>query len=119
YQQAQWQNARGAPRTPPGRKVLDTIVPVRGAADEMAETRIDLGPALPEKVGHLVVVVEPDPKEGTQSATHIDVPAGPQRVVTWVEATRIGVSAFVDESELVAWTTVLADGAPLGGVSLE
>jgi uncharacterized protein YfaS (alpha-2-macroglobulin family) len=115
YQQQQWRNERGARPTPPGRRVIDTEVAVRAEADELVETRIDVAPALTGGLGHVVLLVEPvgpAPKE-------VEVVAYPQRVLSWVQATRIGLAAFVDAGELVAWATALADGAPLPGVDLQ
>jgi alpha-2-macroglobulin len=36
-----------------------------------------------------------------------------------VQVTQIGLDAFVDHSEMVAWTTSLLDGAPLQGLTIE
>ncbi|HEY8375755.1 MAG TPA: MG2 domain-containing protein, partial [Nannocystis sp.] len=74
------------------------------------ETAIDLSPALRDGLGHAIVVVEPTvaPAEPWQR----------QRVLTWVQATRIGLDAFVDRDKLVAYTSDLATGAPLDGVQL-
>jgi uncharacterized protein YfaS (alpha-2-macroglobulin family) len=97
-------------REPPGRKVVDTTVPVKAQEDELTETRLDLAPALSrEGLGQLVLVVEA-PRRRREST--------PQIIESWVQATRIGLDAFVDPSHLTAWTTSLADGAPLDGVQL-
>ena len=42
----------------------------------------------------------------------------PPRLYSWVQSTRIAVDAFVDNTEMVAWTSRLADGKPLPGVKL-
>src|SRR5262249_41627646 len=66
-------------------------------------------PALDDGKGLVIVVVEPT-----------DQPAKDvwrQEVATaWVQATGIGLAAFVDARELRAWTTDLRDGRPLAGV---
>jgi alpha-2-macroglobulin len=95
---------------PPGRAALDTTVKVQGVPDELTETRIDLGPALKDGLGQLVLLVEPMPlpKERWQR----------QPVVAWVQATKIGLDAFVDDRDLLGWATSLADGRPLGEVAL-
>ncbi|HET8647202.1 MAG TPA: MG2 domain-containing protein, partial [Vicinamibacteria bacterium] len=114
YQQDQWNNLRGGRQAPPGRSVLDTTVAVRGPLDELAETRIDLAAALGgDGRGHLAVTVTP------AAAASQDEDVRNQRVMAWVQATAIGLSAFVDESELLAWTSSLADGRPLEGVELQ
>ena len=88
----------------------DTTVAPKGAADELAETTIDLRPALKDGLGHVIVLVEPtvQPKERWRR----------QRAVAWVEATRIGLDAFVDDQRMTAWATRLTDGQPLAGVTL-
>ncbi|HEY3355614.1 MAG TPA: DUF6049 family protein [Polyangia bacterium] len=97
-------------REPPGRKVVDTAVKIAAEADELTETRLDLAPALsPQGLGQLVMVIEA-PKEGRESS--------PQIIESWVQATRLGLDAFVDGERLVAWTTALADGAPVGGATV-
>ncbi|MDI7266770.1 MAG: alpha-2-macroglobulin family protein, partial [Myxococcota bacterium] len=94
----------------PGRRVVSTTVAVSGDPDETAETAIDLSPALREGLGQAIVVVEPPPGTEARWARRI--------VVAWVQVTRIGVDAFVDDSDLHAWATSLADGTPLEGVDL-
>ncbi len=90
---------------PPGRQVLDETVKVQGVADELTETRIDLGRALPKGVGHVVLLVRP-----------AKAAAGPQQpppVVAWVQVTQIGLDAFADGERLLVWATSLRDGRPL------
>jgi uncharacterized protein YfaS (alpha-2-macroglobulin family) len=100
---------RAAP--PPGKPVFEGIVPVTSDPDTLGETLIDLRPALPGGLGHAIVIVEPTrpPKEPWQQ----------QEVVSWAQATRIGLDAFADHERLVAFATRLADGAPLPGVQLQ
>src|SRR5262245_17839722 len=114
YQQQEARNERGA-RPAPGRRVIDTEVAVRGEPDELTETRIDLAPALANGLGHVVLLVQAvePPSSSTQGRAY------PQRALAWVQSTRIGLAAFVDEDQLVAWGTALADGAPLGGLDLQ
>jgi uncharacterized protein YfaS (alpha-2-macroglobulin family) len=96
---------------PPGRLAFSSDVPVAGERDEPVETRIDLAPALQDGLGQLVLVVEPkvQPKERWARRS----------VRTWVQATQIGLTAFGDATDLVAWASSLKSGAPLAGVSLE
>jgi uncharacterized protein YfaS (alpha-2-macroglobulin family) len=109
YLRNQWN--RKKPPALPGKKVVDQLVKTGGTKDELTEVAIDLAPALGKGgLGHVVAVVEPHPwKEDYE----------PPRSVVWIQATRIGLDAFVDASELVAWATRLGDGAPLSGVALE
>jgi uncharacterized protein YfaS (alpha-2-macroglobulin family) len=111
---AAWQahrerRARGAASKPPGRLAFDTTLQVAGEPDALAETPIDLSPALAGGLGQVVLVVEPA------------APANPrdvQAVEAWVQATRIGLDAFADDVTLLAWASDLADGSPLGGVEV-
>jgi alpha-2-macroglobulin len=100
-------------REPPGTKAFDGKVAVRSEPDEMTETRLDLSPALKQGLGHVVAIVEtPKPL----------IPIGrsrQQRLETWVQATRLGLGAFIDQDRLVAWASGLGDGAPVAGVQLE
>ncbi len=109
YMRASQQNQPGAP---PGRAAFDKTVPVRGTPDERVETRIDLAPALPGGRGNVVLVVEPTtrPPKGRPQ---------PQPIRVWVQATSIGLDAFVDEGTLLAWATSLRDGRPLAGAALQ
>ena len=96
----------------PGQEVLNTSVKIDGVTDQLTATNIDLQPLLTDGLGHLIVLVE-------MPATLSDLfGRGPQRVVAWVQSTRIGLDAFTDHSEMVAWATDLADGAPLPGVTV-
>jgi alpha-2-macroglobulin len=97
--------------SPPGRLVLDTTVSPNGTRDERVETAVDLSKALTGGLGHVIVAVEPTrlPKEAWQI----------QRVVTWVQATRIGLQGHVDADRMLVWATNMADGAPLPGVQVE
>jgi uncharacterized protein YfaS (alpha-2-macroglobulin family) len=95
---------------PPGREVLSRTVTLRGAPGEVAETMVDLSPALVDGLGHGVVLVEPV-AGGTEEEER-------QRVYLWVQSTRIGLHALADHDDLLAWATSLRDGAPLSGVRL-
>ncbi len=106
-----------AKATAPGRMALDTVVKVQGQADELTETRLDLRPALQNGVGQLVLRVDPvQSDEGTNSSA--TVRGYRPAVRAWVQATKIGLDAFVDDQNLLGWATSLADGRPLGQVAL-
>jgi uncharacterized protein YfaS (alpha-2-macroglobulin family) len=95
----------------PGTLVVDQVIAVNGPKGRVAETRIDLTPALNAAgFGHALVTVEPKtwPNERDK----------PSRT-TWVQATAIGLDSFVDREEMFAWATNLADGKPLADVQLE
>lgn len=97
--------------TPPGKPVFSDTIDVKGDPDVATETAIDLRAALPSGLGHAIIIVEPTtvPRE----------PSMHQEVVTWAQATRIGLDAFVDGEKIVAFTTRLADGAAAPGVQLQ
>jgi uncharacterized protein YfaS (alpha-2-macroglobulin family) len=107
--QQAWNNTATA--QPPGRLVLSRTVPVTARPDELTETRIDLSPALPGGLGQLVLVVDPaaPPEEGEVR----------QRVLVWLQATRIGLDAFAGTRAMTAWASSLADGRPLAGIEVE
>ena len=95
---------------PPGRAVVAKTIPVQALADELVETRIDLGPALQGTTGQVIVIVEATkpPKERWRR----------QQIVTWIQVTQIGLDAFVDGDDVVAWASSLKDGSPLSGVEI-
>jgi alpha-2-macroglobulin len=96
--------------TPPGKLALSETVRIQGVADELTETRVDLAKALPNGLGHAIVIVEP-----------AQPPPGPRQappVVAWVQATQIGLDAFADGERVVGWATSLRDGTPLADVAL-
>jgi uncharacterized protein YfaS (alpha-2-macroglobulin family) len=96
--------------TIPGTQVFSQTVAVRGTPDEMTETRINLTPALKNGRGQVVVLVETArPRSNRRERDFIS---------SWVQATGIGLDAFVDRKELVGWATSLADGRPLAGTEL-
>ena len=99
---------------PPGRQVMNKTLTVEGATDQLVETPIDLSSALDGEFGHLIVTVE------TPTIPVISDIFGrhPEFVITWVQITHLGLDAFSDPAQLVAWTTDLRDGAPLEGVAL-
>ncbi|MCA1619216.1 MAG: hypothetical protein LC795_07875 [Acidobacteria bacterium] len=105
---------RQAPAGPPGTLVSSKTVAVKGQADEMTETRLDLSDALKGGRGNVFAVVEPAARPVATKTR------GAEREVlrTWVQLTGIGLDAFVDREELVGWATALADGRPLEGVEL-
>ncbi len=100
------------PASPPGRLVADKTLPVELVSDKLVEVGIDLSEWMDGDYGHFIVIVTP-PKGLFQPERYW------QNVVAWVQVTQIGLDAFNDHSQLVAWTTALKDGAPLAGVSIQ
>ena len=65
--------------------------------------------ALDGGFGNVIVDIEPT-VERTSTTAHA--------VFTWLQATQIGLDAFVDNTELVGFATELKTGKPLAGVDL-
>ena len=94
----------------PGSLVSDKTVQIKNIQDEMVETRIDLMAALGgDELGNLILDIEPTVKRDKYDRS---------RVVTWVQATKIGLDAFVDNQELIGFATELQSGRPISGVEL-
>ncbi|MGH9755410.1 MAG: Ig-like domain-containing protein [Blastocatellia bacterium] len=101
---------RGRAMPPIGRLVSSKIIDVAKKQDELAETLIDLKPALNEGLGHVIVNVETvQPPRNEWERRSLQV---------WIQATNIGLDAFVDQSNLIGWATSLKDGKPLGNVEM-
>ncbi|HEX6764244.1 MAG TPA: Ig-like domain-containing protein, partial [Polyangiaceae bacterium] len=100
---------------PPGRLVADLNVRPDAKPDELVETRIELAKALAGgEVGQVLVLVEPP----TQKPPTNRWDREREWVRTWVQATKLGLQAFQDSSEMRGWVTKLADGAPVAGAEL-
>lgn len=98
-------------RRVPGKRVVRKTIRPKGERDALTETAIPLDAALnDEGLGHAIVIVEPtrQPKDLWRR----------QYVVTWVQRTKLGLTAAVDHGELQGWATSLADGAPVSGATL-
>lgn len=93
-------------RNPPGRLIYAKNIRTANKPDEMVETGLDLAPALKNGLGNCILVVEATVKRD-------DYDTG--TIVTWVQSTKIGLTAFADNDVLVGWATMLKDGAPLAG----
>ena len=98
----------------PGKLISDKVVNIASKPDEMVETRIDIAPALDEGFGNVIVDIEPI----DDSRKPVIVRARGARILTWLQATQIGLDAFVDNTELVGFATDLKTGKALSGVNL-
>ncbi|HEY7181468.1 MAG TPA: Ig-like domain-containing protein, partial [Blastocatellia bacterium] len=104
-------NDRRRQAMPPiGRLISSKVIDVAKEQDEIAETQIDLKPALNEGLGHVIVSVEAvqPPRNNWERRS----------LQSWIQVTRIGLDAFVDQSKLIGWATSLKDGKPLGNVEM-
>ncbi|MEI8131826.1 MAG: alpha-2-macroglobulin family protein [Leptolinea sp.] len=95
----------------PGRQVFNKTIDVVSTPDTLSETGIKLKQVMNGQYGHFIVIVKP----------HLglfDKNDYWQTVQAWVQVTRIGLDAFVDQNQMVAWATDLRDGSPLEGTSI-
>jgi len=94
----------------PGEELLDGKIKLQSEPDRLTESSIDLTPHLADGYGHFLLWIEPtkQPKERWRR----------QEILAWVQVTDLGLTAFADHEELVAWVTQLADGAPVEGAEL-
>lgn len=105
----EWERPRKI--TAPGRLVYDKVLTPQKAPDELVTTPIDLAPALRGGLGQALVVVEPTrplPKGRHHAELHV-----------WVQSTSLGLDAMIENDQVTAWATRLADGAPEGGVEVK
>ncbi|HEX8174881.1 MAG TPA: Ig-like domain-containing protein [Pyrinomonadaceae bacterium] len=93
----------------PGRQVFSKLVSVTSKPDELTETGVDLSPALDGGLGHVIAVIEPPTVQKNQER---------QVIYRWMQATNIGLEAFVDRTDLLGWANSLKDGRPLEGVEM-
>jgi uncharacterized protein YfaS (alpha-2-macroglobulin family) len=94
----------------PGRLAFSKLVELAPRPDEINETGIDLSPALNNGLGQVIAIIEqPTPPAKNQQR---------QTIIQWVQATQIGLDAFVDRTDLLGWANSLKDGSPLGGVEM-
>lgn len=96
----------------PGTRISKETVKLEGEQDDLTESQLDLSKAFEEGYGHVIVVVQPP---GGLKAIFGD---RPRPIVKWVQATQIGLDAFVDHGELIGWASALKTGAPLSDVEL-
>jgi alpha-2-macroglobulin len=97
----------------PGRKVFSKTISVDSTADKLTQVDIDLQPYMDGSFGHFIVIVAPN-----KGLFSFKKPEYWEVIQTWVQVTQIGLDAFVDHSDMVAWATALKDGSPLTGVSI-
>ncbi len=98
--------------TPPGRLAINKTMQIEAASDALTQVDIDLSPAMDGKFGQFVVVVQPPSGLFKNPNDYRPI------VQTWVQVTQIGLDAFVDQTDMVAWTTNLQDGSALPDVTI-
>ena len=99
---------------PPGTLVVNRVVRPKKAADELVETQIDLKKALKNGLGQVLAIIEPTtpPKRDRWGGVYREW------VRAWVQATNLGLQAFVDDDDLYGWASSLKDGSPIEGVEV-
>jgi uncharacterized protein YfaS (alpha-2-macroglobulin family) len=96
--------------TLPGRLIYSKQLELKNSPNNMLETTIDVAPAVKDGFGQALVVVE----SITPASDFYHSP-----LLCWVQATQIGLDAFVDNKQLIGWANSLVDGAPLPDVQME
>ena len=111
-----WNRTDAAPGFP-GRLVEDKSLDLRIPTDALSQVDIDLSRYTSGGFGQFIIFVQP-PAEffETQDDKYRRYS---QTIMSWVQITHIGLDAYNDHSEMVAWTTDLRDGSPLPGVSIQ
>ncbi len=101
----------------PGKLVTDKSLNLNIPDDTLTQVDVDLGKFMDGKYGQFIVIVEPP--SGMFESENDKWRRYSQTTITWVQITQIGLDAFTDHSEMVAWATDLKDGSPLSGVSIQ
>ena len=94
----------------PGKLVLQKTLSIDMTDDELTDTRVDLTAALVEGAGQIIVKIEPT-KQPSEKWAKIEI-------VSWIQVTNIGLTALVDDENLLGLATSLVDGKRLDGVAL-
>lgn len=104
-----WSSRR--PAELPGTVVADREIAIDASDGDPHPQDIDLSPALAGGVGQVLVAVE-----ALDGATDWE---RRQAAYVWVQATRIGLGALSDATDLTTWATSLVDGSPIAGARVE
>ncbi len=94
--------------TIPGRLVEQKTVKIQQNPDDLVETKIDLSKALVKGVGNAIVIIEPT----------IKLPYD-KKIITWCQATKLGIDVLSDNEGLVAFVTDLKTGKPVPDAQVE
>ncbi len=104
-----WNNDK--PAAVPGRLVFDDLVPIKAGQELLTETHVDLSAALDAKgFGHVIAIIQPSP--WTESSR-------PPELISWVQATRLGIDVHLDSDTMHAYASELDSGKPAADVQLE
>ncbi len=103
-------NRRNKVATPPGKEVFAGKIATSGPPDELTEVPIDLAAGLDGSEGQVLLIAKPVGVDERQRRS--------QTIVAWVQVTSLGIDAFWDSGEMVAWVTDLATGKPVDGATV-
>lgn len=103
---------------PPGRLVVNKLVQTKHVQDELTHTRFELKPYLKDGVGQLLAIVEPPNQRPPPPANERWRWREREWVRVWVQATKLGLSAFRDQRTAVGFASDLLTGKPRGDVAL-
>ena len=108
YNRARWD--RREPARMPGEQVFEGKLKLVRRRDEVVQTMLPLDDYLRDGHGHFIVYVRPTGRERHE---------WPGEVLTWIQVTDLGLTAFQDPTQVMVWATELSSGQPLADVSLE
>jgi len=111
-----WQQTDNPPAMP-GVLVENRSLALDIPDDTLSQVDIDFGKYMSGDFGHFVLIVAP-PKKIIETDEDV-YRRFSQTIVTWVQVTQIGLDAYTDLDQMVAWTTDLKDGSPLSGVQIQ
>jgi uncharacterized protein YfaS (alpha-2-macroglobulin family) len=111
-----WQQT-DVPARMPGRLLADRDYGLDLPEDTLSQVDINLSQYMGGDFGHFVVIVEPPVKIFERDEDKWR--RFSQTIITWVQITQIGLDAYNDHSEMVAWATDLKDGSALDGVRIQ
>ena len=101
----------GKDTTPPGRLVMSQVLASGGAPDSLAETAVSLAPALSGGFGQVLAIVKP-------VGARVSDRWSRTWVRQWIQVTNLALDAFSDPTQVYAFATTLATGAPESGVEV-
>jgi alpha-2-macroglobulin len=111
-----WQQS-DVPSRVPGRLMEDRDYALDLPENALSQVDINLSQYMNGDFGHFVMIIEPPTKvfESEEDKWR----RFSQTIITWVQITQIGLDAYNDHSEMVAWATDLKDGSPLDEVRIQ
>ncbi|MCU0238703.1 MAG: MG2 domain-containing protein [Pyrinomonadaceae bacterium] len=107
-------NGRQMPTVNFGKLILDKTVEPKSEIDVLTETRINLSEAIPNKFGHAFVIAEPLLKNDDNLYQYYNQP-----IITWLQATNIGIDSFIDYEKLNAFISDLKTGKPISNADVK